>query len=1258
LVVPEFVRRGRELNERGAHLEAVKVCRLGLLAHPSQLDGRLILGAALLALGRYDEVLAEMRVALELDGLNGTAMTLKGEALLGRGDHRQALDVLEKAARYDAANPRVEFLMAQAQEGVATGGPPGLGDADTSISWTKNYPGYRSSSEATLDPTLDPDSTRTTLPGGDATEIEPVGHRFDPPGAAGDLLATADTAIAAATDVEESSINTMEIDPELEGVEIFGGVEADLDDVAFGGPTIMDATGELDDDPSMELSSSDLMPAMPELEPPKVADDVRGFDEGFGAAASDPTHGYRGRPDRPERFDEPYTTPDESLDFEAPLFLDSDPDRPKSTSFPTDLPRASGRPPRPLEPPPQQSGPVLEALFPEDEDGVSKLEIIDDETGMPRSFDKQPHRGSRPLPASLGPARGEDTRERRRTADMRMIREGLGLTADPSGANMPRPAAAQLPAAGPVPRRPREAPPTSVVAQRAGTSLGRGGGPRLSLLAVVVLAVVLLGGGVAGGMVLRGWRTQRQLDAAAERARQLIQTGNYLDHLRAAALLDRTLELRDRAGLRALRARVEAATADEFGVAGRATEMVEALGDDDSLDATIARVQLALFRGRVDEAARGAGALTERFSDEPVGGYLRGRSQLERGQLEPAKGAFESVNRPGSTPLYTARLAEVHRLSGRYAAALALVGSDDLPAMAIARARAMAGAGELESADQPEAELESLIADGEKSPASQTTGVSPRQLALARLALVEVSLARGKPEEARPHLAALAEFEARDGPFLAAYAEALVAAGDNGAAAAAHAKLAELWPKNPRTAILAARLALRAGDTRAARAAIEGIASPEKLPRALAVRGELALEAGRLDDAIKDLDAAIAANPGLIDASLARARVDLARNKPDEALDRLDKLPAAFGRERDIVRARAFRQAGKVDRARQLLDKLAAAGFVPALLEMARLEHKSGKFAESIKMYARVLELEPKNPIAVLEQANLLFEEGDPRGADARLDELVKARPNDARVLLASARIKSLMGDPGKAGERVDEAEKIAGTPRSLVDRERGRSLLRRSRFEEATRAFEAATEADPTDGESWLLLMEVILRERDAGAAAAVLKKATMPLENNSYMLALLRGMEAIASDQLERALRDFQTATVVAKNTATRFERARLFYWQGRVQEALGELGAARTSLSRAVKLDPRHADAYLMLGEVEFQDRNRRAAVANYRKSAQLDPIANPTVHFYLGELNLEDRRFKQAVESLEQYLELVPTGQLSGEAKRLLALARGK
>jgi hypothetical protein len=63
----DFVTRGQALVSSGQYQEAVKVCRLGLLGRPTTVEGRVVLGQALLALKRYDEVLAEMRVALELD---------------------------------------------------------------------------------------------------------------------------------------------------------------------------------------------------------------------------------------------------------------------------------------------------------------------------------------------------------------------------------------------------------------------------------------------------------------------------------------------------------------------------------------------------------------------------------------------------------------------------------------------------------------------------------------------------------------------------------------------------------------------------------------------------------------------------------------------------------------------------------------------------------------------------------------------------------------------------------------------------------------------------------------------------------------------------------------------------------------------------------------------------------------------------------------------------------------------------------------
>ena len=107
----DFVSRGQALVAAGQFQEAVKVCRLGLLGRPTTVEGRVVLGSALLALKRYDEVLAEMRVALELDHTAVPAHALKAEALLKKGDNQAAAEALAEAQRLAPNDPRIQQLI-------------------------------------------------------------------------------------------------------------------------------------------------------------------------------------------------------------------------------------------------------------------------------------------------------------------------------------------------------------------------------------------------------------------------------------------------------------------------------------------------------------------------------------------------------------------------------------------------------------------------------------------------------------------------------------------------------------------------------------------------------------------------------------------------------------------------------------------------------------------------------------------------------------------------------------------------------------------------------------------------------------------------------------------------------------------------------------------------------------------------------------------------------------------------------------------
>jgi len=133
----EFIQRGKVLIVRRQFQEAVRVCRLGLLANPTLVEGRLVLGMALMALGRYDDVLAEMRVALEVDANNVLATLLKGEALFYKGDHEQAREVLERAKKLDPKNDKPEKLLREIRLAREAGLLP---DASREVTDTKVYP--------------------------------------------------------------------------------------------------------------------------------------------------------------------------------------------------------------------------------------------------------------------------------------------------------------------------------------------------------------------------------------------------------------------------------------------------------------------------------------------------------------------------------------------------------------------------------------------------------------------------------------------------------------------------------------------------------------------------------------------------------------------------------------------------------------------------------------------------------------------------------------------------------------------------------------------------------------------------------------------------------------------------------------------------------------------------------------------------------------------------------------------------------------
>ncbi|MFK7998762.1 MAG: tetratricopeptide repeat protein [Polyangiales bacterium] len=93
--------------------DAVRACRRELLSHPSKYDIRLMLGHALMALSRYDDVRTEMQVLLRSAPEYGAAHRVLGEAFLRLKRTDEAAQSLRSAMHLDENDDEARGLLAE-----------------------------------------------------------------------------------------------------------------------------------------------------------------------------------------------------------------------------------------------------------------------------------------------------------------------------------------------------------------------------------------------------------------------------------------------------------------------------------------------------------------------------------------------------------------------------------------------------------------------------------------------------------------------------------------------------------------------------------------------------------------------------------------------------------------------------------------------------------------------------------------------------------------------------------------------------------------------------------------------------------------------------------------------------------------------------------------------------------------------------------------------------------------------------------------
>ncbi len=1236
----DFVTRGQALVSAGQFQEAVKVCRLGLLGRPTTVEGRVVLGQALLALKRFDEVLAEMRVALELDHGSVPAQALKGEALLRKGDHHAAVDVLQKVRALSPTDPRIAQLLAEAERAVGKprqgAGHPSVsfvGDAFTAESQTKHYPHHADQEDTGkegLEDTGGSYTRPTSLAAPEARrrskEQQAMGPQLFPPPAA-------DT-------------GTVDLDPEEEGVELGG---EDLEDIAAppvaarGGkragpgraqnPAPGAGMANRIPDRSAEVAARKAARARGEISSVELADDeIMELDETVPPADAPRPGAFTAVRNAVNRPSGPMPDPPANLPLPRTTAAGPGaPPQPHLAQLIANAPHVMQMQPVPAAPAPFNPRSALAAALPTQAAipipaGPGPLPSPASVAAAARQTVVAQPAGP-PFPGPGGPAGPPQAMwappDARTVAPWGDPGGGPGRPGSDDAARQQVALDAHLAALSSEPSGSGVAIAYAEPSQTAGKPLKTGmrrTRSRFTVVLWVIVGAVMIGGGVFAGFQIRAMRLGKQIDVLREEAASLASTDTWVGWLGARQRLASVAQASSTVENRAALARTRAILAYEFGDGlPEAQADVGELAGQGGLHGELAAAFVALAQSDAKAARAAADRALALDGADPLALYASSQAALLGGDLKLAAEAGKSALEKEARAMFAAGLARVYAAAtsweeGLAATDQALKATPEHPGALIVRGVLLAEGGRIVSGapagTEIRGQLEKIVREGTKSVGEQPRGVSPAQVAYADLALARVDAARGNVDAAKADMANALAVGLDEQRFAEEVVETLYSINLLASCRSAAERALSLWPGSLRARVTLAQVALAQGQPEEALGVLDKAKDLAQLARGLAVRGAARLGKDEVDAARADFDEALKRAPRLEPAIIGRAAVDLRAKQADEARKRIEPLyrPGATSPALASAYAQILFAANEQAKAKGVLEKAAAAGALidaaRAQLDFARMLRAVGDSANARTAYEQAARA--GSPEVRLEAALYEIEERYPAEGRDAIEKLLQdaGEGASAALLLEAARARMLVGDHPGAKAAFERLQKYPDVVRWQLERERGRFSLRRGDTGDAAQRLARALDGCGEDAETFLLAAEVASTDIKQAKLVAKLRTLTKERLKDRPEASIVAGKLALAEDRNQDAETAYEKAKAgLAKATARRQAQAEL----GRAVVAYNKRNddvVASDALKLAIALDPTLYNAYLFYADL-LRDQSPAEALELVKKAVTYNP-----------------------------------------------------
>jgi putative PEP-CTERM system TPR-repeat lipoprotein len=463
-----------------------------------------------------------------------------------------------------------------------------------------------------------------------------------------------------------------------------------------------------------------------------------------------------------------------------------------------------------------------------------------------------------------------------------------------------------------------------------------------------------------------------------------------------------------------------------------------------------------------------------------------------------------------------------------------------------------------------------------------------------------------------------------------------------------------LNPNDVNALLGAAQAATKAGDSAAARQifdrAPEGLRKQSAYWRAL---GFVELSSGNMEAAEKAYNTAIDRLDPKLDndellvtlGALTQVQVQLKKGKEaEESAQRMLKIAPDAPITQYCVGLAAEVQ-GDLERARTSLEGVAVQGAPQALIALARVNFKLGKYNQAEQSLKQVLAREPDNSQAkdLLDQVRRRFQ--SPEETLRQLEPQLETSPGDVSLAMRATELSLESGDEGSAREYLKLAETAAKTPEERLKVAGGYVGI--GDFDRAL----ALLESIPDEGGATTFRKDLI-------AAVALLKKgdrsgaieranAMVAGSPSDQMRSAAGGIFAQAGDY-PRAREQF-TKVLASKpdDAATHFRLAD-------VELRAGQFDAAVKQLQTVLQADPTNEQAALQMARVALMRRDAKDMERWVRKARDEHPKSAPA-QLALAQLMLVQRKLDEARSAADAAVAIDPSNP---KALTLLGVVQGE